>query len=801
MPAKIDVDAVVHTNSIEADAQVGNPVNVPEVISVNGQSGNVTITLENLGYQNPDWAQDDSEQQDYIKNRPALRAGTGENSIIEGNIGKNIASGKQAHAEGSQTSATGNWSHAEGGGTTASGSESHAEGSDVTASGIDSHAEGYNTSAAEWASHAEGMYTTASKRAAHAEGYGTEAKGLDSHSEGSHTTAEGDYSHAEGSNATASGQVSHAEGDQTSASGSVSHAEGSQTTASGKKSHAEGTGTTASSLASHAEGAQTTASGDSSHAEGGGTTASGTSSHAEGSGTEASGTTSHAEGGASKATGGTSHAEGGSTVASGICAHSEGGSTTASGVTAHAEGGGTVASGDASHAEGGGTIAASDHQHAQGKYNIADDKDVYADIVGNGTDDNHRSNAYTLDWSGNGWYAGKVSAGTAEQPADPVNANDLVTKHYLNQDISSRVTPIAELTPPVSSEIFEVTGIPTYVSDPAEHSEYGLTEPGWYAFVEIKPKDGVTVDAGTLVVEGAAGYIAAASKYIYVAVKFEVAAMTQAVTINWGSYTETIIFKATDLAVRNLDQRVTFYVYDADPFATWEYTPATDATFVGTAKYFTKDGDAYQAAEVTAGDPVPAIYYNANDVYALTTDATFVEGKTYYTKTGDTYTEAAVTAGEAVPADTYYTKTVEYVLTEDTAFQEGKTYYTKSGTTYTAAEVTAGEQLPTVYFVHSKVIISGLVRNVTYRLNQLVDCPMEFVLPEIDDETHGAWFEIRCRHAGAYSMTLTPPEGVKIATEHTQKETAGINMINLHYTVVDGVKIWRFMNTHSSIPA
>lgn len=31
--------------------------------------------------------------------------------------------------------------------------------------------------------------------------------------------------------------------------------------------------------------------------------------------------------------------------------------------------------------------------------------------------------------------------------------------------------------------------------------------------------------------------------------------------------------------------------------------------------------------------------------------------------------------------------------------------------------------------------------------------------------------------------------------------TAGVNMINLHYTVVDGVKIWRFMNTHSGIPA
>ena len=98
-------------------------------------------------------------------------------------------------------------------------------------------------------------------------------------------------------------------------------------------------------------------------------------------------------------------------------------------------------------------------------------------------------------------------------------------------------------------------------------------------------------------------------------------------------------------------------------------------------------------------------------------------------------------------------------------------------------------------------MVEGLVRNVTYRLDEIVDCPMDFILPEIEDDCHGAWFEIRCRHAGTYSMTLVPPEDVKIATEHSQKETAGVNMINLHYTVVDGIKIWRFMNTHSGIPA
>ncbi len=127
------------------------------------------------------------------------------------------------------------------------------------------------------------------------------------------------------------------------------------------------------------------------------------------------------------------------------------------------------------------------------------------------------------------------------------------------------------------------------------------------------------------------------------------------------------------------------------------------------------------------------------------------------------------------------------------------TYYTHSGDTYTEATVTTGDAIPALYN-HSKVIFSGMERNVTYQLNQIIDCPQEYVLPEIEDDGHGAWFEIRLRHSGSYSSTLIVPEGVKIATEHTQAETAGMNMVDLHYMSIDGIKIWRFMNTHSSIP-
>ena len=107
-----------------------------------------------------------------------------------------------------------------------------------------------------------------------------------------------------------------------------------------------------------------------------------------------------------------SHAEGFSTIASGQYSHAEGDNTTASGNSSHAEGNKTTASGNSSHAEGYDTKAISDYQHVQGKFNIKDSSNTYAHIVGNGSSDTSRSNAHTLDWSGNAWFAGTVE-GTA----------------------------------------------------------------------------------------------------------------------------------------------------------------------------------------------------------------------------------------------------------------------------------------------------------------------------------------------------------------------------------------------------
>ncbi|MBO7535763.1 MAG: hypothetical protein J6T34_01290 [Bacilli bacterium] len=70
-----------------------------------------------------------------------------------------------------------------------------------------------------------------------------------------------------------------------------------------------------------------------------------------------------------------------------------------------------LATGSAALAEGLGTKASSNNQHVQGKYNIEDNNNIYADIIGNGTADNARSNAATVDWNGNAWFAGDVSTG------------------------------------------------------------------------------------------------------------------------------------------------------------------------------------------------------------------------------------------------------------------------------------------------------------------------------------------------------------------------------------------------------
>ena len=262
--------------------------------------------------------------------------------------------------------------------------------------------------------------------------------------------------------------------------------------------------------------------------------------------------------------------------------------------------------------------------------------------------------------------------------------------------------------------LIEAIGEIPYIreSDP-EYSTYSLTDAGWYIFPRVAAKPGVTVTGATSI-QGAAGYIAEiGADYVRLAVRFDTTARSVPVVIDWGAYVDAFVFKASDLGMRNLDYRVTFYIYDIAPYCSW--------------------------------------------AYALTADTTFTAGKQYYTKDGDTYTLATVTVGEAVPADTYYN--------------------------------------------HSKLTFSGMVPNVTYKLDTIVDCPIEIVLPEVADDGHGAWFEIQMRYDNTYSCTLLPPEGVKVGTAQTQAQSGGINTIDLQYTIAGDVKMWTLLNTHANIPA
>ena len=216
------------------------------------------------------------------------------------------------------------------------------------------------------------------------------------------------------------GHYAHAEGEATFAVERSSHAEGRKTVARGQHSHTEGRTTKAEGESSHAEGYNTKALGNSSHAEGSVTEARGGASHAEGYYTKAMSAYSHAEGVSSEARGYGSHAEGKGAIAEGFASHAEGQETKAEGESSHAEGYNTVAKEFCSHAEGDSTISVGKCQHVQGKYNIVDSQ--FAHIVGNGSSGGGRSNAHTIDWNGNAWFAGDVTVGA--------NKEKLATENY-----------------------------------------------------------------------------------------------------------------------------------------------------------------------------------------------------------------------------------------------------------------------------------------------------------------------------------------------------------------------------------
>lgn len=376
-----------------------------------------------------------------------------------------VASGYASHTEGYQTIASVYYAHAEGNNTCAHGQQSHAEGYSTFATASSAHAEGDYSSAQSQAAHAEGISTKATGQASHVEGIGNdntaieyevyntydrtkEYNGRTFKSNGSPTmipSAASNGSHAEGYKTLANGGgYQHTEGYMTYTSGAnAEHAEGYRTTAmGGGGSHSEGKYTYAGGGgAAHAEGLYTAVS------DGG-------AGHSEGMYTFVSGA-------------GASHAEGYMTFATGRAAHAEGYNTQATADDSHAEGSETLAKAKHSNAAGVGTIAAGESSRVFGMYNVIDDainmnyplwisgtsydvgdrvkrtfvnsgvtiayiyecntansdtsfisskwtqlyKFKYAEIVGNGTATDARSNARALDWAGNEYLSGDVYVG------------------------------------------------------------------------------------------------------------------------------------------------------------------------------------------------------------------------------------------------------------------------------------------------------------------------------------------------------------------------------------------------------
>lgn len=196
---------------------------------------------------------------------------------------------------------------------------------------------------------------------------------------------------------------------------------------------------------------------------------------------------SHAEGKWSLAFGHASHAEGNSTKAIGEASHAEGWDTTASGNSSHAEGSNTIASGVDAHAEGIGTIASGTNQHVQGKFNIEDTSMLH--IVGNGDYDSHyeivRSNAHTIDWHGNAWFAGDVYTGSTSGTNKDSGSKKLATEEY--------VTNLVSDTGWITSTVTQSNGVCTYNATQAG-GELQMRKVGKIAYLNLALRLDLSID-------------------------------------------------------------------------------------------------------------------------------------------------------------------------------------------------------------------------------------------------------------------------------------------------------------------
>lgn len=412
-----------------------------------------------------DWAEADPSYGDYIKNKPPVRPGTGVNSLIIGAT-SNQVTGDASIANGINNNVSGHYSIVNGD-------------SNLASQGTYEIINGYDNTTSGYFAVANGQYNKASKAYSLAHGNYSEASATHAIAIGSRAKASGVYSFAFGTNSqlatlNLTGEASATTysttvNDQntadtlkrlapslyiTSSSGSpirvTSIVDGNQslellitfestlsTTSISQASYVFNRATATTGDVSVAMGLSNLATNQTSIALGANNVSSGVASFAEGKSNISSNNQSHAEGYLTVSSSNQSHAEGRGTTASALAAHSEGHGTTASGEASHSENKSTVASGKYTHAQGENTTANGYAETAIGRYNTLSTANAqtaynttnspYILVAGNGTADNARSNAHTLDWSGNGWYAGKLTVGT-----NPTADMDVVTKKYVD---------------------------------------------------------------------------------------------------------------------------------------------------------------------------------------------------------------------------------------------------------------------------------------------------------------------------------------------------------------------------------
>lgn len=357
-------------------------------------------------------------------------------------------------------------------------------------SGKYSHAEGKQTTAIAESSHAEGCYSTASGEASHVEGWKNEALGKSSHAEGNLNSATGECSHAEGQNNRATGTSSHVEGTVNSSLETNAHVEGCYRTSSGSAGHVEGIG-----LTQHASNAISLF------------------------GTYIDKYTFSATLNSlsqfysymdyntcyitldeddtyypiQKITVSSQNNKVTFKLANFLPDKYIGqdsfkftlGRSGLRGEAGHIEGFQTAGDGKGIHVEGVGTIGEGQGAHVQGCYNgftIKDDYTTdlsnYAHIVGNGTSLTERSNAHTLDWEGNAWYAGTITSKGLE--FDPTTK----TRGYIAA--KDLIDPIIKFNAPTEVLIrnSNLIVLPTEDEAKANGSSLAVNEDGTFTYTQ-----------------------------------------------------------------------------------------------------------------------------------------------------------------------------------------------------------------------------------------------------------------------------------------------------------------------------